>query len=526
MKILITDPVDRSCIQTLEQEPEVEVEIRSGLSPAQLQGMIGRYEGIIVRSTTEVTKEVIQAAHRLKVIGRAGVGVDNIDVEAATRRGIIVMNAPEGNVISTAEHTLSLLLALARNIPQANHSLKQGGWDRERYLGVEVYGKTLGIIGLGRVGQEVAKRAKAFGMELLSYDPYIAEEVAAKLNVKLVSLKELLAQSHFITLHVPLTEDTRYMIGERELALCQDGVRIINCARGGIVDERALAWAIQSGKVAGAALDVFEEEPPQDNELLQLDRVIVTPHLGAATREAQANVGLAIAQQVIDFLKRGEIRNAVNAPSVDREILPKIRPYVDLAEKIGSLQAQLMEGQLREVTVEFQGEVLDYPTEPITISVLKGMFQHILSESVNYVNASHIARERGVKVNEVRSSEHEDFTNLITVVVQTDRGRRLTSGTLFSRKDPRIVRIDDFHFDAIPKGYLLIYSHIDVPGMIGQVGTILGQNGINIGGMFVARKRIGGRQMTVMNVDSPVSKEVLDQILSVEGFFDVKVVKL
>lgn len=526
MKVLIADTVDKNCIDALKEEPDIEVEVRTDFSPAELMKTIGEYSGLIVRSTTRVTGEIIEAAEQLKVIGRAGAGVDNIDVDAATKQGIIVMNTPGGNTVSTAEHSFSLLLALSRNIPQANTSLKSGCWKRGSYTGVEAYGKTLGVIGLGKIGREVAKRAKSFGMYILGYDPYIAEDVATKLKVKLVSLEELLARSDYISLHVPLTDDTRHMIGEKGLARCRDGVRIINCARGGVIDEQALVKAIKGGKVAGAALDVFEEEPPTNSELLSLDSVIVTPHLGAATKEAQANVATAIAQQVIDFLKKGEIRNAVNAPSVDKEMLSKIRPYLDLAEKMGSLQAQLAEGYMEEVTVEFQGDVLDYPTEPITVAVLKGMFQHILDRSVNYVNAPHMASERGVKVNEVRSSEHEDFTNLITVTVKTDKGERVISGTFFGKKDPRIVRIDEFHFDAIPKGHLLIYFNVDVPGMIGKMGSILGENGINIAGMFVGRKQVGGRQMTVMNVDSPLGEEVLDKITSTEGFFDAKVVKL
>jgi len=527
LKVLITDPVDQGCIDMLQKQG-ILVDMKTGLPADELKDIISDYSALIVRSGTKVTAEVIEAAAKLKVIGRAGTGVDNIDVDVATRRGIIVMNTPGGNTISAAEHTISMLLALSRNIPQATQSLKEGRWDRKIYMGVEVYGKTLGIIGLGRVGREVALRAGSFGMKLIGYDPFISDDAASKVGVKLVDLDEIFSESDYITLHTPLTSETKHLISEAQLERCKTGVRIINCARGGVVDEKALLKAIKSGRVAGAALDVYEDEPPSAGsmELLKHERVICTPHLGASTREAQVNVALQVAQQVADVLTGGAVRNAVNLPSIDPKVYQRIEPYLNLAEKMGSLQSQLGEGHLREVSIEYRGDVLNYPTSPITSSVLKGIFAGSSERTINLVNAPFLARERGVKVNEIKSSEHEDFSNLITVTYCTSKGKRIISGTIFGKNDPRIVRMDECHFDAYPEGDMLVCGNVDVPGVIGRIGTILGDENINIARMTWGREKSGGRAVTLLNVDSPIPDQVLEKIVAQKHILWAKRVRL
>ncbi len=525
MKVLISDPVDQQCIEILERE-DLEVDVRTHLSPEELKEVIGQYSALIVRSGTKVTADIIQVAQNMKVIGRAGSGVDNIDVAAATKQGIVVMNTPGGNTVSAAEHTLSLLLALSRNIPQAMQSLQQGKWERKKYTGVEIYEKVLGIIGLGKVGREVALRANGLGMKLLGYDPFISEEITAKIGVKLVNLDEIYSQSDYITIHTPLTKETKHLISDAELKRCKQGVRIINCARGGVVDEAALLKALESGKVAGAALDVFEEESPADNPLIQHEKVVCTPHLGASTREAQANVALQIAEQVADALIRDNIRNALNLPYVEPSIYQALQPYLLLTEKIGSLLAQLTDGHLQKISVEYCGDVLAYPASPLTSSLLKGIFQNIGEGTVNLVNVPVIAKERGVGIEETRSSEHKDFSNLITVRYLTNKGEHLLSGTVFGKNDLRIVTMDGYHFDAWPQGNMLICTSEDVPGVIGSIGTILGNEGINISRMSWAREENGQKAMTMLNVDSPLPDEILEKILSEKHVLWVKRVTL
>lgn len=511
MKVLISDAVAPACVDILSSEG-IEADVQTGLSTEQLRHLIGQYDGLIVRSATKVTREVIEAASRLKVIGRAGAGVDNIDVSAATHRGIVVMNTPGGNTVSTAELSFSMILALSRNIPQATTALKAGTWNRKKYTGVEVQGKTLGIIGVGKVGREVAVRARAFGMNVLGYDPFIVEEVASKLGVELVSLENLYARSDYITIHTPLNDQTRNLLSEDELARCKTGVRIINCARGGIVDEAALLRAIESGKVAGAALDVFAQEPPTCWDLIRREEVICTPHLGASTAEAQTTVALQIARQIATFLKNGTVQNAVNLTPMDAAIYDKIRTYVELAEKIGSLQVQLSKGRLKNIAVEYRGEILDYPTSPVTAAVLKGALAGSSDIPLNLVNAPVIAQERGIQIEEIRHSEHENYLNLITVTYRTDREERIVSGTIFGKNDPRIVRINEYHFDARPEGNMLFCGNEDVPGVIGRIGTLLGDNGINIARMSWGREQPGGKAVTVLNLDNPVPDHVLTQI--------------
>ncbi|MBI3318339.1 MAG: phosphoglycerate dehydrogenase [Candidatus Omnitrophica bacterium] len=527
MKILVTDPLSEEGIELMKSANQVTVDVKTKLKTEELLALIGEYDGLVVRSGTQVTKDLLERAKRLKVIGRAGAGLDNIDVETASKRGIIVMNAAGGNTISTAEHTMSLILSLARNIPQASSSLKGGQWNRSAFMGVELYGKHLGVVGLGRIGSEVAKRALGFGMRVIVYDPYLSEERARELEAEPVArLEDLLKRADFITFHTPLTDETRALLGAKQFALVKKGVRVVNCARGGIVDEKALAEAIKSGQVAGAALDVFEQEPPKNQELLSLPQVIVTPHLGASTEEAQRNVATEIAVSVRDYLLGLGVRNAVNVPSVEPEVLKLIDPYLKLIERMGTLQAQLAEGRLREVRIRYIGDLTRLELAPLTIAFVKGLLTPALQETVNYVNAALIAKERGIKVIESKAAEGADFANLISTLVETDRGKAEVHGAFFSRTDPRIVQINDFRVEAVPSGAMMLIRNQDKPGMIGQVGTALGSKGINISSMTFGRKSQGGEALLVLNLDQSVTPEVLEAIKKLPGVIEVKLIKL
>ncbi|MFH1858232.1 MAG: phosphoglycerate dehydrogenase [Candidatus Omnitrophota bacterium] len=526
MKVLISDSLSEEGLKILNEVEDLQIDAYDKVAPEKLKEIIGGYDALIVRSGTKVTRDIIECGKKLRVIGRAGVGLDNVDAEAASEHGIIVMNTPEGNTIATAEHTMSLLLAMARNIPRANESLRQGKWERKNLTGVELYGKILGIVGLGRVGSEVAKRCRSFGMRILAFDPFLLAERASKLEVELVPLEDLLRQSDFITVHTPLTKETKYLIGAKELDMMKKGVRVVNCARGGIVEEKALLAAIQSGKVAGAAIDVFEEEPPKELSLVTADGVVATPHLGASTNEAQINVAIDIAKQVVDALLDRGIRNAVNYPSVDGEVIKVIRPYLKLAENIGALQSQLVDGRITNVKVRYSGEPATYDTTPITVALVKGLLTPVLGETVNYVNAQMLAKNRGITVTESKTTESEEFTNLIATEVKTDKLRSIIDGALFSKDNPRIVKIDEFYVDAVPHGHMIITFNKDVPGIIGAIGTILGRNNINIAGMTFGRRKQGGRAITVLNVDSPISEAVLKEISSADNIYDVRQIVL
>jgi D-3-phosphoglycerate dehydrogenase len=494
------------------------------LVPEQLIRVIPDYDALIVRSGTKVTKDVIDAS-KLKVIGRAGVGVDNIDVDAATAKGIIVINAPEGNMISAAEHTISMMMALSRNIPQASASVKKGEWQRSQFLGVEVFGKTLGVVGLGRIGAEVAKRMRALGMNVIAYDPFITVERAKELRVDLASLDEVLASSDFITVHTPLTKDTHHLIGAQEIAKMRDGVRILNVARGGVIDEAALYEAVKSGKIAGAALDVFEHEPPYGNPILTLDNCIFTPHLGASTVEAQINVAVAIAEQTLSALNGEPVRNAVNVP-IRAETFGAVRSYMPLSEQLGKFCIQLVEGQIKGVEVTYTGEVAQCDVHPLTIAVIKGVLDSVLQSPVNFVNAEMNAKKRGIRITETRTEKLEDFQSLITVRIDSNKGEWSVSGTLFLGDQPRIVKIGNYHVDAETQGCMLITSHIDKPGVIGKVGTLLGNNNINIAGMNVGRDKVRGGAVMVLALDDPISDEVLAQIRKIDGISVAKAVVL
>ncbi|MQY53433.1 MAG: phosphoglycerate dehydrogenase [Firmicutes bacterium] len=526
VKVLVSDKLAEEGIELLRESPDITVDVKLKLELQELLKHIGKYDALLVRSATKVTKEVIDAAKNLKVIGRAGVGVDNIDVEAASKRGILVMNTPGGNTISAAEHTMSMLLALSRCIPQANISLKSKQWEKKKFLGTEIFKKTMGIVGLGRIGGEVAKRAQSFGMEIIACDPYISKAHAREIGVKLVSFPELIKQADYITIHIPSTPETKHIINKETINQMKEGVRIINCARGGIIDEAALAEAVKSGKVGGAALDVFEKEPPFDSPVLGLENIIVTPHLGASTEEAQINVARDIAQQVLDFLKKGIVRNAVNMPELDPEKMKTLGPYINLCEKLGRLQAQISEGGFTQIGVQYSGEILRHEIEPLTIALLKGLLEPVLEREVNFINAPLIAEERGIKVTESKVSKVEDFANLIVVQALTEKGENIVAGTLLGKKEPRLVRIGEFDLDVIPEGYMLLCSNLDKPGVIGKIGTILGNRKINIAGMQVGRKTVGGKALTIINVDCDISEEVLKEIEGISEIVEVKMVNL
>ncbi len=525
-KILICDDLASEGLTLFNNEKNLNVFIKTKLPLEELKREIADCDACVVRSGTQLTKEVIEAAQKLKVIGRAGVGLDNVDVEAASKKGIVVINTPGGNTISAAEHTFCLLMALARNIPQADSSMKKGEWERKKFTGVELYDKVLGVLGLGRIGTEVAKRAQSFGMRVLAYDPYLRVERANQLGVELVTLDAILAQSDFMTLHMPLSTDNKYIIGESELGKVKKGVRIINCARGGLIDEAALAKAIQSGRVAGAALDVFESEPPKNSALLNLPSVIATPHLGASTEEAQIAVAVDVAQSIVDFLMGRGIRNAVNVPSLDPEVFKVLQPYISLAEKLGSLQTQLLEGHILQVDVSYHGEIVEYETTTMTVAIIKGLLTPILAENVNYVNASVLAKERGIKITESKSSGLTNFSNLIQVDVKTDKKVSRVAGTLFTREDPRIVAIDNFDVEAVPEGYMVLISNRDVPGIVGQIGTILGDNGINIAGMTLGRDKPGGQAISLVKIDSAIPDKLMQEIKKAKNILDAKLIKL
>jgi len=511
MRILITDKFAPEGVEVFKQSPGLTVDYRPGTKPDELKEIIKDYDGLAVRSATKVTREIIDAGKKLRVIGRAGIGVDNIDVDYATQKGIVVMNTPGGNAVTTGEHTISLMLALARKIPQAYYSMKQKKWEKGKFTGVEIQGKILGLIGLGNIGRVVADRALGLKMKVIAYDPFVSEEVARKLGVELVNLDELLSRSDFISLHIPKTEETKNLIRKETLSKMKDGVRIINCARGGIVNEKDLLEAIKSGKVAGVALDVFETEPPDfESELFELKEAIFTPHLGASTGEALVNVSVTIARQMVDYLLNGVITNAVNFPSVSKELLIQLKPYLNLAERMGRLAGQLL-SSLQGVEIEYQGEVAEVDTRPVTHSLLKGLLESFMDEPVNYVSAPVIAKARGIMVRETQSTESGDFTSLIWLRIQ-DQKPELSeiAGTLFGKVHPRIVQIGGISLDAYPEGYVLVIRNYDKPGVIGNIGSLLARYQINIARFQLGRKE--GEAICMVNIDSPVPEEALEEI--------------
>ena len=527
MKILVTDSLAPEGLEVFRNAEGFDVDVKLGLKPDDLKKICESYDGWVIRSGTKITAELIEAAKNLKVIGRAGVGYENIDADAATKKGIVVMNTPGGNNVTTGEHTVALMMALARHIPQAVASLKSGKWDRNKFVGVEMCNKTIGVIGLGNVGRIVAERAAGLRMKVIGFDPFIAAENIARMGVEPGTLDDIFTRSDFITVHVPLTPDTQGLINEAAFAKMKNGVRIINCARGGIVDEHDLADAIKAGKVAGAALDVYVDEPPSANHpLLKLDQVITTPHLGASTDEAQLNVAIAVAEQMVDFLARGVVRYAVNVPSVSPELLAVLRPYLTLGEKLGSLHTQMGGALPKEVQVEYRGDVTQYNVAPLTVAVLKGLLSPVMEAAVNYVNAPMIAKERGIKIIESKGEEAGDFTSSLTVKAKNGKENLEVEGAIFGAKHPRIVRVNSFYLEAVPEGYILILQNKDVPGVVGAVGTILGNNGVNIAGMELGRSEKGGNAISFTHVDEAVAKKALDELRALPQIVSATLVKL
>jgi D-3-phosphoglycerate dehydrogenase len=519
--VLVSDPLAEEGIDILKEFADVDV--NTGLTEDQLVATIGNYDALLVRSGTEVTARVIDAGAKLKFIGRAGAGVDNIDTEAATRRGIIVANAPEGNTLAATEHTMAMMLSLARNIPQATASLKKGEWKRSKFMGVELNDKVLGIVGFGRIGIEVSKRARAMQMKCIAYDPFISKERAAGLGVELVPLDELFRRADVITVHTPLIKETRHVINEKSIATMKDGVRMINCARGGIIDEQALADGIKSGKIAGAALDVFETEPPTDSPLLGLDKVIVTPHLGASTVEAQKNVSISVANQCISVLSGGPAKYVVNAPMIPAEQQALVEPYAVLAQKMGSLLIQLIEGRLESIKITYGGEAAALPnTKFITRVILKGLLDPILQVPVNIVNAEFVAKERGIRMSETTTEEAQGFRNIISITAKTDRMTESVSGSVSAPDHARIVSIGGYLTDLTPTGHVVISRHTDKPGVIGKAATILGRVNVNIAGMQVGRHKPGEEALMVLTVDSAVPADAMEEIKKIDGIHTAK----
>lgn len=527
--ILITEDLPPEGLALLESDPCFSYDLIRKPSRQELLDIIDRYDAAIIRSYTYFDEEVFSRARRLRVVGRAGVGLDNVDVQAATAHGVLVMNTPEANTTSAAEQTFALLLALCRHLPNAQASLKSGSWERNKFTGVQLKGKTIGIIGLGRIGSRVATYSLSFGMRVLAYDPYINEEVADRLQVTLVEMDDLLAQSDFVTLHVPLTPETRRFIGQAQVEKMKPGVRLINCSRGKVIDDEALYQGLVSKRIAGAALDVYSSEPPESPTLkaiLALDNVVTTPHLGGSTAEALHDVSMQIAQQVCNALRETDFQNAVNLPFMEGRSYQKLHPYLDLAEKVGSLQMQLAKGRIKQVEVEFTGEDIDGQTKPLAVALLKGLLQPVLAENVNYVNAPVLAVQRGITISQTRRPIPPDYTNLVWCRVIYEQGERIIAGSLFGRSLPRIVQIDEFRMDALPQGHLLVTISRDVPGVIGKIGTIVAQHNINIAEWRLGRNAPGDLALSIINLDEQATPQAIAAITTLEEVIGVYPVKL
>jgi len=525
-KILVADKLSDEGVKIF-QEAGFQVDCKYKQPEAELVKIIGDYDALVVRSDTKVTAAVIAAANKMKVIGRAGVGIDNVDVEAATKKGIIVMNAPGGNTISTCEQAFTLLMSLARNTPAAHMSVwKDRKWEKAKFKGVEVYSKVLGIVGMGRIGKEMAKRAIAFGMEVIVADPFVTQEVADKLGVTLVSLEDLLKRADFVTIHAPLTPETKNLISAAQLAMMKPKAFLINCARGEIVDEEALYQALKEKKIAAAALDVFVNEPPVNSKLYELENIVMTPHLGASTEEAQVSVAIEIAHCIKDALAGKAIRNALNYAQLDPETYKVIEPYFKLCEKMGKFVSQLAEGGTREIKISYIGEISSYKTDVLASALVRGFFASQLENDVNYINALETAKNRGVKVEQVKIREEEEYVNTIRLKVVTDKQEMLLEGTLFANKQARFVRIDDVAMEIAPSDYMLVINNKDKPGTIGFLGTTLGSHSINIAGMSLGRRATGAMALTVLNLDSQLDEKVIKAITANPNIVSLKVIKL
>ncbi|APG28010.1 phosphoglycerate dehydrogenase [Syntrophotalea acetylenivorans] len=515
MKVLVSDIFSAEGLAVFEEAAGIELDYRPGISSEELLQAVQNAEALVVRGGTQITAEVLDAAPCLRVVGRAGIGIENLDLETANRKGVIVMNTPFGSTTTAAEHSIAMLMALSRQIPEANRSTKEGHWENQRFLGVEINGKTLGVVGAGKIGSLVIEQALGLKMRVIVYDPYLAEDVITKKGAEAVDFDTLLRRSDFISLHVPLTAETVNLFDEEALARVKPGCRIINCAVGGLIDETALAAAIEKKQVAGAALDAFANEPPKaDNPLLAMEQVICTPHLRTATVDAQINVTVQVARQIVDFLQKGIVANALNMPSINAERLSEIRPYLDLAERLGKFQAQRGIKGLQQITIEYSGGVTEHPSRPLTNALLKGLLEPIVGPSVNHVNAPHLARERGIQVVERSCDMSLEFANLIRLTVVGSDGESSVSGSLFGDQDYRIVRVDDHHVEAVPDGHILVMHNQDCPGVIGFIGQVFGESGINIAMMGLSRRKIQGRAISLITVDSKIPEEVLQRLRS------------
>ena len=526
-RILISDKLEKEGLDILTVENNFQVDCKLGVPAVEIKAIIKNYDALIVRSGTQVTADIIEAADQLKVIGRAGVGLDNVDLVAATKKGIVVMNTPAGNTTSTAEHTMSMILALSRNIPQAVASVRAGKWERSKFTGVELYGKTLGIIGLGRIGSTVAKMAQSFGMKTIGYDPYLSVEMATKNGIALSELGDIYKNSDYITVHIPKTDETSNMIGKKEIALMKKTVRLINCARGGIIEEKALVNALKDKRIAGAALDVYDVEPPDfTSELFKLDNCVTTPHLGASTSEAQVNVAIEIAHAVKDALLGRGIRNAANFPSLSEEAYKGVAPYLNLAERMGKFAGQLVQGRVGSVKVIYGGSVTKQKTAAITMALAQGVLSPVLGDTVNTVNAMNMMKDRGITIQEIISNEEGEYVNSIALDIATDKETFSLLGTLTSNKQPRIVKINNVYVEAVPAGHILFINNNDKPGIVGAIGTILAGANINIAGITLGRENSQGIAVSVVNVDSEIPEAAMDQLRQTKNILFAKTIKV
>ena len=525
-KVLLLDGIDPAGIELIQQTGSITALVHDKISRQKLLESISEIDGLVVRSATVIDREVIQKATGLKVIGRAGVGVDNVDVNAATEHGVLVMNSPGGSTTTTAEHTIAMLFALARNIPQAYETLKDHQWEKSKFKGVELAGKTLGVIGLGRIGSEVARKCQAIGMKVIAYDPYINTDAHLSSGLALVEIDQIFDQADFITVHVPLTEATRSLINQTTISKMKDGVRLLNCARGGIINEKDLYEAIKSGKVAGAAFDVFETEPNIQSPLLELDNFIATPHLGASTVEAQRKVSEDICRQVSDYLLKNTVRGALNFPQIEVGQVERYQHFVDLAARLATFISQICDGRMQTVSIHYSGEVCDMNLNYLTSIVVRSLLVPVLGEGVNLINAMHVANLRGIKVQETRIPAPENFTNLIVIELKTDVDSHRVSGTVFTDKLPRIVDVDGYPLEVVPRGNMIFFTNNDKPGVIGSIGTVLGKCNVNIAGMHLGRERQGGRALALLLVDDPVRTEVIEQVRKLANILSAKVVRV
>lgn len=525
MKILIADALSDKALEILSSA-SLSVDVKTGLKAEELQNIIGEYDGVIVRSAAKITKDIIAKGDKLKVIGRAGIGVDNVDVQAATEKGIVVMNTPQGNALAAAEHTIGLMFAAARKIGIADRTMKEGKWEKKALMGVEIYGKTLGVVGIGNIGIIVAEKAVALGMRVLAYDIFVSKEFAASKGIELVDLDTLLKESDFITVHVPLVKETRGLIDKNAIAKMKKSAIIINVARGPVVNEKDLNEALREGRIAGAALDVFDEEPPpKDNPLVLCDNVVCTPHLGASTAEAQDKVAIDIANQIVDYFKNGVIKNSVNAPSVTFDVAQKIAPYLKLAENLGAIVSAITEFPIKEIQIQYMGDIAEMDTKILTQGIVKSILSKQL-EGVNYVNAPSVAKSRDVKIMESKMGEHEDFTCLLGIIVKGDGKENIAFGTLLGKKEPRLIRVNKIYLEAELTGQMVFMYTNDKPGVIANIGNVFAKHNINIGGMHFGRENVGGLAITLLDVDKEVEDSVAKELESLENVLSVKKIDL